>query len=179
MKPLLIIALILLINPLNSVSQIKKGSIPKNVISLESGIWSRGLLGVSYSRNIFINKKVHFSADASAGAGVNLRCREENIFLTLNPMINLGNGTTFFMIGFETKYYQLNTANTWYNWWNDKLETNKFYYQGITASPVVGISSFHGEHFVFKSRFSTLIFRTENNNTKWRPSVGFSMGYSF
>lgn len=171
MRLALIITLIALGTTLYGQDQDK--GLNRNSISFETGIWSRGLAGVSYSRNFFVKDKMHLSSDASAGIGVNARSGDMNLFINLNPMLNFGRNSRFFMIGVKGVYSIYNSASSTFATYGPPEKSR---HEGYCIAPVLGYSEYYKSGLVVKFRGSAFAF---DDMKQWRPSLGVSFGYSF
>ena len=110
----------------------------KNTISVETGIFSRGLFGISYSRKFVRLDKSFLSTDGFAGIG-----RNGNYFgLSFN--VNLGQRVVFITGGFDVKWCEIEL--------NEGLFYLGHYSKGFAYNPYLGVSLFTNGGFTAKIR---------------------------
>mgnify|MGYP003689509245 FL=1 len=102
----------------------------KNLASVESGFYHRGLIGVSYSRLFKDKKHYYFSAGGGLGIGTVPFGRAVNQFYYLSVEAGaggeLGHEPIFFCLGLDYKY--LDYFNMEYN--NVTTYTDRVHYKG-------------------------------------------------
>ncbi|MBI3133980.1 MAG: hypothetical protein HYZ14_04820 [Bacteroidetes bacterium] len=162
MRVLLTTILVLL---LTGVSLGQDTTFRKNTISVESGIFSRGLLGISYSRKFLKTDYALLSADIFAGMS------EAGPCIGAGFNLNLGRDYLFFVAGIDCKQYELQ--------FYDNFLINDYYFKGIVYNPYLGLSAFVPYGFTVKLRAGLMpVYR--NHSYDWiLPSVGASIGHSF
>ena len=152
----------------------------KNTISLETGFYHRGLIGLTYSRNKIIGPKSALNLEGTVGWGAS-KGSSQNQFFVLNPQYLLGKENTFISFGAELKGYRftysglLGTAQ--YALANGAYQTNT--YIGLSGSPTLGISYYSSNGFTFKAKASIFFIFIDGQLGITLPSGGFSFGYSF
>jgi hypothetical protein len=141
----------------------------KNNIAFETGIWSRGIIGFSYSRHYLPGDFFYLSSEVSAGLGSGWDYI--HAYQTFTQSVYLGSKEVYALIGAELRHYSLSTGGF--------LFETGHRYEGITGSPVVGFGCTGLKGFTFRTRLSALLV-FENRTLEFaRPSVGLSFGYTF
>ena len=140
----------------------------KNVVSFETGVWSRGLGGISYSRNFNIQKSGYLSATVGYGIGRGLV--GINQYGTLNISGNFGKKWTFFCLGLEGKYVHLIPDIFYIDVPEDR----------VTIAPALGFKTWSKKRstlFEFRVSCIPLFYQAE---VEWvYPSLGLSLGKFF
>ena len=77
----------------------------KNTLSLEVGLWHRGLLGLSYSHNFLKTEYTFCSVEAYGGLGISWE--RPNGYAGISTILNIGKGSAFFSMGIDLKYYSI------------------------------------------------------------------------
>ena len=177
-----ILIVIIIFSLSNSFSQSEGKILPKRVISLETGVWSSGLVGLGYCRNFKLNEKIHFSTDLSAGLGVNWW--NVNYLFNLCPMINFQKKNMILMVGLQARYFIGSLHEFDWLWWGPIPYPSKYNlslndYDGFTASPVIGIAKYYDTGFCYRLKLSALLPFRNGGIDQFRPSIGMSFGYAF
>lgn len=160
-----IIFLSLVILVLPTFSKAQEDRIRKNSISWESGFFSRGLVGLSYSRKFARTSYSLLSADCFAGIGTN------GLYTGLGFNFNIGKKITFFVFGLDIKYYQLSLSETFIY--------KGFIGEGITFNPYLGFSLFANGGLTLKLRGGLMPAFQNGKYSALFPTVGISLGHSF
>lgn len=137
----------------------------KNTVAFESGIFNRGLLGISYSRNFAKTNYAFFSSDCYAGVGYTF-----NHYLGLGSGINLGREEVFLFVGADVKYYYVTLPD---------IIFSVDHVKGISYAPLMGLSVYTVAGLTAKGRFG-FMFGYKNGAADFLfPVMGFSIGKSF
>jgi hypothetical protein len=137
----------------------------KNTISIESGIWSRGLFGLSYSRNFSKTKYLFLSSDASIGVG------KSGFYYGLNAAINLGREELFFVAGVDLKRCVIQ--------YSESFLFGDYYFKGFAYNPYVGLSLYVPSRLTIKIRGGIMPIYKSHIYDGFFPTAGVSLGYSF
>lgn len=148
-------------------------SFKKNVVSFETGVWSRGHVGLDYSRNFLKRELLFLTVETFGGVEYNL-FTPFNKYLGGATVVNFGRKHVFFMFGLEPKYYKI-------------YEPSGFgverIYEGFSSSFMMGANVLFNNGFNAKFRLSYLedsytdFTGTKRDMIWW--SIGGSLGYSF
>ncbi|MFT6983359.1 MAG: hypothetical protein ACJAUD_002131 [Crocinitomicaceae bacterium] len=175
MKYFIIFAIVFITNTSNAQGPV----IPLGSISLQMGVYDRGLIGVGFDLNGRHDGMGYFNANASVGLGIYVSDGgwifdvDPSIYLTLSPSYNFGKKNSFFTIGFDGKRLQAEGQEVGY-----------------------GAGGFMGGTFNFNGGF---VFKVRAGVTRWyelgsdgpgfdilysrtspiTPSMGISIGYGF
>lgn len=137
----------------------------KNTISLESGIFSRGIIGISYSRRFLKTNHLSLSADIFTGLVSDGPCVGGGFNL------NLGRNYLFLTLGIDGKWYPLH--------FSENLFIQEYSFKGMVCNPYLGLSIFAPYGFTVKLR-AGLMPVYQNHSYDWvLPSLGASIGHSF
>lgn len=140
-------------------------SFRKNTISVESGIWSRGLVGLSYSRNFLKRKFLFMSADAFAGIGAS------GYYYGLNTTFNFGRNELFFTTGFDVKKCEIQ--------FSENQIFSDYYFKGPAYNPFIGLNLYAPAGLSIKTRAGIMPIYKNHTYDGFFPSMGVSLGYSF
>ena len=140
-------------------------SFRKNTISVESGIWSRGLVGLSYSRNFLKTNFLFVSADAFAGIG------SSGYYYGLNTTFNFGRDELFFTTGIDVKRCEIQYSET--------LIFGDYYFKGFAYNPFIGVNLYTPAGLSIKTRAGFMPIYKNRNYDGFFPTGGISLGYSF
>jgi len=134
--------------------------------SIETGIFHRGIIGMSGSICFPLNKTENFMAvDGFIGASLTFR----GAYMGIAPNINLGKNGLFFMAGFDCKSYQYSTG----------VLFNVVMHEGTTIAPFLGFHLIKDSNFSFKLRISIMPIFEEKKIDRYIPGFGVSFGYKF
>lgn len=137
----------------------------KNTISVESGILSRGLLGLSYSRKFLKTNYLFFCSDAFTGIGAN------GLYFGLGPAINLGRDEVFLSIGTDVKHCVIQ--------YDENFLFKEYYFKGFVWNPYIGLSLFTPSGLSVKIRAGFMPIYKNQSYDGFFPTAGVSLGYSF
>ena len=140
----------------------------KNTLSLESGMFHRGIVGFSYSRNFFEKERMFLSQEVYAGIG---HPGYRNYYAGLGLIANFGKKDIFFSAGLDLKYC--------YVLYKGFVYDLNSYFSGITCSPIIGLSVYEPNGFTFKAKVGVLPLYSGNQIDFILPFIGGSIGYSF
>jgi len=173
MKNVFLLALCLIITTWSSAQQ---NPIKKTTISLETGVYHRGLLGVGFTKNFAQIKPGFFSVELAGGVGIGYG--NLNNYAGVTSSFNIGAKNFFLSIGYEAQYYRLHLLQG-----TDKISSffrNSYStFEGINTSPVIGFTILTGSGFTFKARGAAIAIKDSGTNTRLYTSIGYSFGYSF
>ncbi|MFT5820484.1 MAG: hypothetical protein ACI8ZM_001726 [Crocinitomix sp.] len=162
-----LITLVLVIIGLNVNAQLD--NVKSHTISIESGLWDRGVTGIGYNYNFLKTENAFVSIHASAGLGLLF----ENEYYTVAPSINIGKKNVFLTIGAQYKY----TDHYYLELREFLTETGEFEGSGIGS--FVGFNIFSESGFNFKGRISMTHLINSGERMSFMPGAGLSFGYSF
>ncbi len=162
-----LIALVLVVLGLNAFGQMD--NVKSHTISLETGLWDRGVTGIGYNYNFLKTENTFVSIHASAGVGLLF----VNEYYTIAPSLNIGKKNAFITIGAQYKY-----TDHYYLKWRDFL-TETGDYEGSGFGSFIGFNIFSEAGFNFKGRISATYLTNAGERMSLMPGAGLSFGYSF
>lgn len=165
MKRLMIILLCTI--SLQANAQIQHKSRGKNKISLESGLWSRGAVGISYSRYFAFTEIGN--ASFTGGYGIGYGFDGPSQYGTLNLSYLFGPGNLQFSAGIEGKYYYISDIFTLF----------EGVQEGFTAAPSLALNAHTESGIGFELRASAIPMFRGYEIHSLRPSIGISVGKEF
>lgn len=137
----------------------------KNTISLESGFFSRGLLGISYSRKFLKTEYFYPSADIFFGAGTS------GFYYGLGANLNLGREEVFFVLGIDGKKFEYE--------YDESFLFKSIYFNGFAYNPYLGLNLFTPSGLSIKTRAGFTPLYVNRKYDGYFLSAGISIGYSF
>lgn len=147
----------------SSIAQ--ESSFRKNALSVETGFFHRGLLGVSFTRNFLKTNGTFISTTAFAGMGFYYKR-----YTGLSLDFNVGKKEAFFCVGMDFKGILINdwkplfgNGGPWQFAWEPHLGINIISTIGFTSKFVLGYM------FTKEPEEGLLAF----------PGIGLSLGYAF
>ena len=163
----------------------KGQDLPRNIVSIETGLWSRGNVGLRYARNYCVKDFFHMRTDLSYGVGWNPRYNRyyPNQHVVLSQLFCFGKDKNFFFIGAEARYVDLVLTKR-----INQLPLIKFghyekyshkQYNGFLFSPTIGSTLFTESGFTASGRLAAMMLFEGNDLVRFRPSFGISLGYAF
>lgn len=162
-----LITLIVVILSLNATAQLD--NVKPHTISIESGLWDRGVTGIGYNYNFLKTENSFVSLHASAGVGLGI----ENEYYTIAPSINIGGENVFLTVGAQYKYTQhYNLSGVLFG----GITPN---YEGSGAGGFIGFNIISDGGFNLKGRLSATYLANSGDRMPFMPGAGFSFGYNF
>lgn len=149
----------------------------KNVIAFETGIYNKGLTGLSYSRILRPDKFVKFSFEF-AGGGCQ-RLNDVNRYASAGLHLLLDGGEKFSVsMGADIKYHHITLIDDYYM---DFLTIERITqtYEGMGLAPAIGFCYQAHSGFYFRMRSMVNWFTDSTNQTRIRPGLGISLGGAF
>ena len=162
-----LITLLFVIIGLNATAQLD--NVKSHTISLESGLWDRGVTGIGYNYNFLKTENTFLSVHASAGLGLLFI----NEYYTIAPSFNIGKKNGFLTIGVQYKF-----TDHYYLKLSDFL-TETADYEGSGFGSFVGFNLFSEAGFNFKGRISATYLFNSGERMSLMPGAGLSFGYNF
>ncbi len=172
-----LITLIVVILSLNATAQLD--NVKPHTISIESGLWDRGVTGIGYNYNFLKTENSFVSLHASAGVGLGFENQNglgfENEYYTIAPSINIGGENVFLTVGAQYKY----TQHYYYNLSGVLFGGVTPNYEGSGAGGFIGFNIISDGGFNLKGRLSATYLANSGDRMPFMPGAGFSFGYNF
>lgn len=149
----------------------------KNIIGLESGMYHRGLIGVSYHRLNMNHEDWMFAAGGGAGIGSAFLGTNEFYFAT--AFTGYGFHTApgdqiYAFVGSDIKYIDYHDRE-----WTEETDMSyRVHYSGFAAAPYFGVGGFE-ESVFFQMRCSPWLFWFGEKHPLDLGGVGITVGKTF
>ncbi|MBK7129993.1 MAG: hypothetical protein IPM74_17660 [Crocinitomicaceae bacterium] len=137
----------------------------RNVLSIESGFFHRGLLGVSYARNFCVRERTFMTASTYAGLGFYFI-----EYAGFGYDFNIGKGEAFFYTGVDVKVILPNDLKPLF------VDSN---YSMFAFEPHIGVNV--STHFGITVKFLAgyMFAKEPDDGFSAFPALGLSLGYAF